>query len=821
MCLAGLLLATCKVGGSAEEVRPRDMTYSEGTGNSSCRPVENFGEPLVVDWRPELRGDLEIAMRDSVAVVQYDCHTLRILKDCTAEGTYAFAGMTRKEQVLQLANGDEIRANLPRSGPTLAARLEGDVQRGASLDIALVMVGKLSTTRATVRRPELRGECRDATHFVRRATVGAFSMRTGTKARVRTVAELMGAGADASSSSIKEASNRDGSLESCMQASPDAARAPSQCAALLRLELQRIDVEGDDRKTVECAPGMVVADGKCAAPDASRAHLCNGEANDCEKQCSSGDGQSCYQLAGLFDAGKAVPKDDRRASQLLRQSCEGGYAPACTDLGFRYTDGIGVQKDLGEAVRLSTRGCDAGNYLGCNNLGSLYESGRGVPSDFVKALGLYKRACDGGVAIACANLGAMYSTGRGVTADKGRAAELAQRACDGGNPAGCSNLGRAYELGDGVPKDVTRARTLFEAACRQDNQLGCAHLAFSLRDGVGGPTDLPRAIKLWTTACDASVPMACFQLGFLHFNGNGVPRDLPRAAVLFEKSCGRDMLEGCTFLGIMLHEGNGVTKDVSRAMTLFTHACDGYDGMGCAELATIYFLGKDAPMDLTRAVLFDQKGCDRGTPVSCTALARAHLDGTGGAAIDRPKALELFRKACTAGFAPACEQLKQNGGAMPPPASPPPSASATPTTPTRLSNTSYVGHWRYSRLTCNGSGVMTAGLTETLDISETSATFTMSANGCTATYTNEPVVRSGDSTVLVPAAAKVRCAPAPCTLQFSTIAADGSKKAEQYRCPADLPIAGPRPVLSVVNADLNLTADDGKNRCTTEFVRVR
>jgi hypothetical protein len=42
-------------------------------GSESCHVIENDGEPLVVDWRAEQRGDLEIAMRDRVAVVAYDC----------------------------------------------------------------------------------------------------------------------------------------------------------------------------------------------------------------------------------------------------------------------------------------------------------------------------------------------------------------------------------------------------------------------------------------------------------------------------------------------------------------------------------------------------------------------------------------------------------------------------------------------------------------------------------------------------------------------------------------------------------------------------
>src|SRR5258708_1510746 len=112
--LAGLALAACAVGGPAGSLRPADPTYAQATGASeSCRVVESHGEPLVVDWRPEQRGDLEIAMREGIAVVHYDCQGLHVLKDCALAGQYGFVGMNRKSQVVRLENEDEIRANLP------------------------------------------------------------------------------------------------------------------------------------------------------------------------------------------------------------------------------------------------------------------------------------------------------------------------------------------------------------------------------------------------------------------------------------------------------------------------------------------------------------------------------------------------------------------------------------------------------------------------------------------------------------------------------------------------------------------------------------
>lgn len=111
----------------------------------------------MVDFRPEQRVDLEVAVHDGVAVVAYDCKSFRLLKDCRIDGSYGFVGTTTKDQVIKLDDADEIKANLPLSGLKIAGTLEGEMQRGASLDIAPMMIGKMRTTWVSATRDDLRG----------------------------------------------------------------------------------------------------------------------------------------------------------------------------------------------------------------------------------------------------------------------------------------------------------------------------------------------------------------------------------------------------------------------------------------------------------------------------------------------------------------------------------------------------------------------------------------------------------------------------------------------------------------------------------------
>src|SRR5689334_7126808 len=76
-------------GKPAEAVRP-DLIKYDTEGCSS--------EPLVVDLQPEQRGELEIAMREGVAAVHYDCkQPLKVLRDCKIAGDYGFKGMQTKQ----------------------------------------------------------------------------------------------------------------------------------------------------------------------------------------------------------------------------------------------------------------------------------------------------------------------------------------------------------------------------------------------------------------------------------------------------------------------------------------------------------------------------------------------------------------------------------------------------------------------------------------------------------------------------------------------------------------------------------------------------
>ena len=172
---AALLLPACGAGTTAAALRPSAETAASVRGSEAVAFLASDAEPLIVDWKPEQRGDLEVAMKGGVAVVSVRPEGMRLLADCRIEGAYGFLGMTTKQEVMRLENQDELEANLPFAAVGIAAKLGSGLARGSTLDIAMVMVGKLRTTWPDAAATDLRGACDGASHFVRSATIGAVS----------------------------------------------------------------------------------------------------------------------------------------------------------------------------------------------------------------------------------------------------------------------------------------------------------------------------------------------------------------------------------------------------------------------------------------------------------------------------------------------------------------------------------------------------------------------------------------------------------------------------------------------------------------------
>lgn len=594
-----------------------------------CRDVAAYSEPLVVDWRTQGRLDLELAMRSGVAVVAYDCRRFELLKDCKLEGSYSFAGVSRKEDVIKLETRDELAANLPLSGIQLSAGLD----RGASIDLALVLVGKRSTTLATAARSHLVGpRCSEATHFVRAATVGAFSVQKGSAGKASAVADIFDAGISGKSSSERSSKTRDGSLMACRASKPADREPPEQCRAAVRLELVPIldgEPEADasrgkagfDPKENPCPEGMVLTEGKCtlAAVDP---FLCDEEDEvSCKKQCDAGHAGSCFNYAvflirrarteediqgviaaaneacagGILDGcyasaflyrkcrvapkgSKCVRRDPDKAAALFAKSCEGGHGRSCAAMARELVWSAEPTKHAERITALYDRSCALGYQPGCYDLSKLHLDGRVVPKDVVRGIQIRRRACVDGHTLSCTDLGDIYSEGRLISRDYARAVTYYEMVCSPKRPYVCGRLAAIYDHGpEGFPKDPKRARAAYEMACFPAPKSlngpqgdACARLSEMYLEGVGGAVDEAEAARALDRACVQG--HHCVKAAELFDT---------RAASLLEEGCKRGIgWDACDALE---------KRDAQRARRIYEDKCkpDVPQSEACARLRKI------------------------------------------------------------------------------------------------------------------------------------------------------------------------------------------------------------------------------------------
>jgi uncharacterized protein len=561
-------VVSCGPGGAAEAVRPKDPTADNvlGEEKADCRSVQNGAEPLIVDWKPEQRGDLEVAMKDGLAVVRYGCDGIKLLADCRVDGEYGFIGMTRKEQLVRLENADEVRANLPLSGGAIG----GELQRGSTIDIAMVLIGKRRTTWREPTNDDLKGSCGGATHYVRGANVGAFAVETGTRAKVRAAADILAASVSAQSESAKQMTNRDGDPASCAKASPSADAPPDQCGAAIRIMLAPIKKQAlAIAPTAEaagpaperaCPEGLVLAEGKCTKADAAPAYQCEpSNLEQCKAQCEKGHAGSCAA------AGQALARSDKTAAAAaFQKACDGGEAAGCSGLGT-------LAVDQAQAVAAFEKGCGGGDAAGCRLLGTALR-------DEARAAALFDQACDGGDDLGCAEAAKAYASGRGVQKDEAKAAKLHKRACDGSVGESCAGLAQMYESGaSGVGKNPILAEMLYRRGCQRSSGDACVGLGRVLL--AAKPARADEAKLAFARGCGARAVLGCAAMKVLFGEQRPVVAD-PRMKMELTQACTRGSTRACASAGLL----DAASGMAAAAKPNLERACRTGDAFGCLVL---------------------------------------------------------------------------------------------------------------------------------------------------------------------------------------------------------------------------------------------
>jgi TPR repeat protein len=600
LALLPLSLSTCKAGAVGDAIEPDKPTAADAVGELECRTDQSMAEPLIVDWGSDDRTDLEISMRDGIVVAAYDCNSFRVLENCQAGSGYKFAGVGRKEDVIQIVGQDELHANFPLG----AAKFEAGLDRSSAIDIALVTVGKHRALTAKVSRVDLDGDCDGATHFVRSAVVGAFAVGTGTRGHAAAVAEVFKIGdVGGSSTSEQQSLNKDGDLAACAAANPGDEAPPPQCQSLLRVELVAL-VEAPVDPEAQAAPGdaplgnVCTAEGfvwdgkKCTKASEAKGYRCNPQdVAECKAQCDAGNADSCYNLAGLTMMGKAGgPADKAAATALYEKACAGDSLAACSSLTWQ----LDWKTEGARVIGLLQKSCDGGRTFDCRTLGIELIRGLRLTKDEARGEKLLAGACSSGDPFACGDLGLYYLEQKQAS----RALGVVQKDCEAGNGGSCAKMGGwLSRCEDGRPPGMSPSEI---KSCEKfpDTNAKNATLAFE-------------------SSCRAKYFGACRVAGDRYAAGKGLPADTAKAFELYGLGCPYGM-GSCEALGRSYEKGEGVTADLTKAYDAYAKGCDGAGKGDCYEAARVAKkLGNDTDY---RARL--EKGCTKMSRRSCDELTK-------------------------------------------------------------------------------------------------------------------------------------------------------------------------------------------------------
>jgi TPR repeat protein len=377
------------------------------------------------------------------------------------------------------------------------------------------------------------------------------------------------------------------------------------------------------------------------------------------KGCADDDGDSCYRLGWLYEAGKGgVEKSAEEAVKQYEVSCKLDSPIGCNGLANMYAAGTGIAKDPAKALELYKKACE-GNAKelfteSCTKWGKMVATGDGVAKDMKSALKAYLRACEYRREDSCRYVPGINAEAGGKRED---IIKTLDDACQAGFEEACHAYADVHTMSSGE-SDRRIAYETFEKSCGRKSELACIRQADLLANGRGVTKNLEKAEQLYKTTCEAGFLYACTGLGSLYL----ASKKSDQAITYYKRACEGGHSDACNGIGFMYYTSNGVRWDITQAVGYFVKSCELGSLGGCGNVGEMYRYGIGVKLDHKKAFEHYEKSCSPPTIDSgCAGLGHYLLTGEGGMAIDLKRAELVLRTSCEAEYSSpsACQELAQ------------------------------------------------------------------------------------------------------------------------------------------------------------------
>jgi TPR repeat protein len=161
------------------------------------------------------------------------------------------------------------------------------------------------------------------------------------------------------------------------------------------------------------------------------------------KACDGSWWEGCYWLADIY-AG-SDHEDPPLAVQILTKACKGGHERSCGSLGILYQLGKGVAVDKKKANTLYEGACEADVTFACAFWASAMVAADAAPKDVERARKIFPKGCTDDFPFGCFVYGAACANGQLGDDYVDRAMDLERRACEHGYGDACTLLARWME----------------------------------------------------------------------------------------------------------------------------------------------------------------------------------------------------------------------------------------------------------------------------------------------------------------------------------------------------------------------------------------
>lgn len=361
-----------------------------------------------------------------------------------------------------------------------------------------------------------------------------------------------------------------------------------------------------------------------------------------------GDVEAMFGAAAILETdGKEA--DIVEAARYYEHAAAAGNKEAAYRLGRVYENGKGVGKDERRAFTWYMVAAEGGDVLSQRIVASMFETGRGTAEDLAQALEWYEKASRGGDLAARKAIERLKAPSDGISASQIESHETEPENITPDQAIHLVTLSNNYYDEGNYDEAAAIDRRLAEAG----NFRGINSLGWDYYEGHGVPRDYAQAFDLFLRAAEAGEPRAMVNLGCCYQDGTGVVQDYAEALRWFRRAADAGWYNGYFNLGVLYSRGLGVEANQSEAIGYWKIAAEHGSAAAYACLGNAY---ENDLNDYVKAFEYYRKGALLGSGISAYNLGVLLEDGKGCDA-DRERAIYFYRLAVLGGVEDAREAL--------------------------------------------------------------------------------------------------------------------------------------------------------------------